>query len=186
MTQSKSDPKKLECIYNLIYPIGIPPYSWLKNDVPYIPLPARFSKMDTVRQYVPKTMIDSNSENKNKKCQAGFSNNIYFSTVGVPTAAPIGIETAMKVKFPQNAHLEKVHQLFEERPIWSKNAIIYKTQFTREQLKILLLAVAYNFKTGPWRNMWVKLGYDPREDINARKYQVLDYRLKATCKLYIF
>ncbi|GAB1862390.1 General transcription factor 3C polypeptide 5 [Camponotus japonicus] len=182
MTQSKSDPKKLECIYNLIYPIGIPPYAWLKNDVPYFLPPAAFSRMDTVQQYVPKIEIDSNLENiigKNKKCQAGFPNYIYFSTVGVPTAAPTGIETAMKVKFLQNAHLEQVRQLFEDRPIWSKNAIMYKTQFTSEQLKILLPAVAYHFTTGPWRIMWVKLGYDPREDINARKYQTLDYRLKA-------
>ncbi|XP_072749433.1 general transcription factor 3C polypeptide 5 [Anoplolepis gracilipes] len=182
MTQSKSDEKKLECIYNSIYPTGIPPYSWLKNDVPYFLPPAAFSRMDTMQQYIPKTEIDSNSENiigKNKKCQAGFPNYIYFSTLEVPTAAPKGIETAMKVKFLQNAHLEQVRQLFEERPIWSKNAIMYKTQFTSEQLKILLPSVAYYFMTGPWRIMWVKLGYDPRKDINARKYQTLDYRLKA-------
>ncbi|XP_070156549.1 general transcription factor 3C polypeptide 5 [Polyergus mexicanus] len=182
MTQSKSNPKKLECIYSSIYPIGIPPFSWLKNDVPYFLPPAAFSRMDTVQQYIPKTEIDSNSENiigKNKKCQAGFPNYIYFSTLGVPTAAPKGIETAMKVKFLQNAHLEQVRQLFEERPIWSKNAIMYKTQFTSEQLKILLPSVAYYFMNGPWRIMWVRLGYDPRKDINARKYQTLDYRLKA-------
>ncbi|KAL6422616.1 hypothetical protein ACFW04_010683 [Cataglyphis niger] len=182
MTQSKSNPKELECIYSSIYPTGIPPYSWLKNDVPYFLPPAAFSRMDTVQQYIPKTEIDSNSENiigKNKKCQAGFPNYIYFSTQGVPIAAPKGIETAMKVKFLQNAHLEQVRQLFEERPIWSKNAIMYKTQFTSEQLKILLPSVAYYFMTGPWRIMWVKLGYDPRKDINARKYQTLDYRLKA-------
>ncbi|XP_011698841.1 PREDICTED: general transcription factor 3C polypeptide 5 isoform X2 [Wasmannia auropunctata] len=182
MTQSRSDPRKLECIYDLIYPTGIPLYSWLKNDVPYFLPPAVFSRMDTIQQYIPKTEIDSNSENvigKNKKCQAGFHNYIYFSTSEVPAAAPKGIETAMKVKFLQNTHLEKVRQLFEERPIWSKNAIMYKTQFTSEQLKILLPSVAYYFMTGPWRIMWVKLGYDPRKDINARKYQTLDYRLKA-------
>ncbi|XP_012220563.2 general transcription factor 3C polypeptide 5 [Linepithema humile] len=183
MTQSKLNPKKLECIYSSIYPTGIPSYSWLKNDVPYFLPPAAFSRMDTIQQYIPKTEIDSNSENilgKNKKTsQAGFPSYIYFSTPEVPSAAPRGIETAMKVKFLQNAHLEQVRQLFEERPIWSKNAIMYKTQFTSEQLKILLPSVAYYFMTGPWRVMWVKLGYDPRKDTNARKYQTLDYRLKA-------
>lgn len=189
MTQSRSNPKKLECIYSLIYPTGIPLYSWLKNDVPYFLPPAVFSRMDTIQQYIPKTEIDSNPENvfgKNKKCQAGFPNYIYFSTSEVPTAAPKGIETAMRVKFLQNTHLEQVRQLFEERPIWSKNAIMYKTQFTSEQLKILLPSVAYYFMTGPWRIMWVKLGYDPRKDINARKYQTLDYRLKAMRKLHYF
>ncbi|EZA46895.1 hypothetical protein DMN91_005378 [Ooceraea biroi] len=182
MTQSRSDPRKLECIYSMIYPTGIPPYAWLKNDVPYFLPPAAFSRMDTVQQYVPKTAVDSSPENiigKSKKCQAGFPNYIYFSTADVPAAAPRGIETAMKVKFLHKLHLEQVRQLFEERPIWSKNAIMHKTQFTSEQLKILLPSVAYYFMTGPWRIMWVKLGYDPRKDINARKYQTLDYRLKA-------
>ncbi|XP_018404151.1 PREDICTED: general transcription factor 3C polypeptide 5 [Cyphomyrmex costatus] len=182
MTENRSNPKKLECIYSWIYPTGIPLYSWLKNDVPYFLPPAVFSRMDTVQQYIPKTEIDSNSDNvigTNKKSKAGFPSYVYFSTSEVPTAAPKGIETAMKVKFLQNTHLEQVRQLFEERPIWSKNAIMYKTRFTSEQLKILLPSVAYYFMTGPWRIMWVKLGYDPRKDINARKYQTLDYRLKA-------
>lgn len=182
MTQSRSDPKRLECIYDLIYPTGIPLKSWLKNDVPYFLPPAVFSRMDTIQQYIPKTEIDSNPENvigRNKKGHGGFPNYIYFSTSEVPAVAPKGIESAMKVKFLRNTHLERVHQLFEERPIWSKNAIMYKTQFSSEQLKILLPSVAYYFMTGPWRIMWVKLGYDPRKDINARKYQTLDYRLKA-------
>ncbi|XP_011059580.1 PREDICTED: general transcription factor 3C polypeptide 5 isoform X1 [Acromyrmex echinatior] len=182
MTQNRLNPKKLECIYSLIYPTGIPLYSWLKNDVPYFLPPAVFSRMDTVQQYIPKTETDSNSDNvigTNKKSKAGFPSYVYFSTSEVPTAAPKGIETAMKVKFLQNTHLEQVRQLFGERPIWSKNAIMYKTRFTSEQLKILLPSVAYYFMTGPWRIMWVKLGYDPRKDVNARKYQTLDYRLKA-------
>ncbi|KAH0946082.1 hypothetical protein HN011_007029 [Eciton burchellii] len=182
MTQSKSDPKQLECIYSMIYPTGIPSYSWLKNDVPYFLPPATFSRMDTVQQYVPKMATDSNAENiigKSKKCQGGFPNYIYFSTLNVPTTAPKGIEAAMRVKFLHKLHLEQVRRLFMERPIWSKNAIMHKTQFTYEQLKILLPSVAYYFMTGPWRIMWVKLGYDPRKDVNARKYQTLDYRLKA-------
>lgn len=182
MTPSKENPKVLECIYDKIYPIGIPPYSWLKNEVPYFLPPAAFSRVNSVQQYVPKTEISSLPENiigKNKKRRAGFTNFICFTTQGVPNKPPPGIETAMKVKFLQNIHLEKIRQMFEERPIWSKNAIIYNTRFTSEQLKILLPSVAYYFMTGPWRIMWVRLGYDPRKDITARKYQTLDYRLKA-------
>ncbi|CAK9799769.1 General transcription factor 3C polypeptide 5 [Anthophora quadrimaculata] len=182
MTQKKEDPKKLECIYDKIYPSHIPHYAWLRNDVPYFLPPAAFSRMDTVQQYVPKTEINSYPENvigKSRKRRAGFSNFIYFSTPEVPTKPPVGIETAMKVKFVQNAHLEQIRQIFEERPIWSKNAVMYKTKFSNDRLKILLPSVAYYFMTGPWKIMWVKLGYDPRKDISARKYQILDYRLKA-------
>ncbi|XP_014597812.1 PREDICTED: general transcription factor 3C polypeptide 5 isoform X2 [Polistes canadensis] len=182
MTEKKDNPKALESIYDKIHPTGIPPYSWLKNDVPYFLPPAAFSRMDSVHQYVPKTETNSLSENvigKNKKRRGGFVNFICFKTQGVPTKPPHGIETAMRVKFLQNMHLDKIRQMFEERPIWSKNAILYNTKFTTEQLKILLPSVAYYFITGPWRIMWIRLGYDPRKDITARKYQTLDYRLRA-------
>ncbi|XP_076625514.1 general transcription factor IIIC subunit l(2)37Cd [Colletes latitarsis] len=182
MTQSKADPKKLECIYDKICPTNIPHHSWLKNDVPYFLPPAAFSRMGTVQQYVPKTEVNSYPENiigKNRKRKTGFSNFIYFSTPEVPTKPPIGIETALKIKFVQTKHFELMHKIFEERPIWSKNAIMYETKFSNDRLKILLPSVAYYFMTGPWKIMWVKLGYDPREDISARKYQTLDYRLKA-------
>lgn len=33
---------------------------------------------------------------------------------------------------------------------------------------------------GPWRGSWVKYGYDPRKDPEARKYQILDFRVRHT------
>ncbi|XP_034175976.1 general transcription factor IIIC subunit l(2)37Cd [Osmia lignaria lignaria] len=182
MAPCKDDPKTLKCIYDQIYPHNIPHYSWLKNDVLYFLPPAAFSRMDTVQQYAPKTEVNSYPDNvigKRRKRKAGFSNFIYFSTPEVPTKPPAGIETAMKVKFVRNADFERMREIFEERPIWSKNALMYKTKFSNDRLKILLPAVAYYFVTGPWKIMWVKLGYDPRKDTSARKYQTLDYRLKA-------
>ncbi|XP_043497307.1 general transcription factor 3C polypeptide 5 [Polistes fuscatus] len=182
MTEKKDNPKKLECVYDKIHPIGIPSYSWLKNDVPYFLPPAAFSRMDSVHKYKPKTETNSLSENvigKNKKHRGGFVNYICFNTQGVPTKPPHGIEAAIRVKFLQKTHIDKIREMFKERPIWSKNAILYNTNFSTEQLKILLPYVAYYFITGPWRIMWIRLGYDPRTDITARKYQTLDYRLRA-------
>ncbi|XP_033327286.2 general transcription factor IIIC subunit l(2)37Cd [Megalopta genalis] len=182
MTPSKENPKKLEYIYDKIHPSNIPRYSWLKNDAPYFLPPAAFSRMDTIQQYVPRTETSSCPDNiigKSTKRKAGFSNFIYFSTPEVPSKPPAGIETAMKVKFVQNTHYQQIRKLFEERPIWSKSAVIYQTKFSHDRLKILLPSVAYYFMTGPWKIMWVKLGYDPRKDVAARKYQTLDYRLKS-------
>jgi general transcription factor 3C polypeptide 5 (transcription factor C subunit 1) len=69
--------------------------------------------------------------------------------------------------------------MFDERPVWSKNALMYVTKYTSAQLKYLLPAVAYYFVTGPWRIMWVRFGYDPRVDVTSLKYQTLDYRLRT-------
>jgi general transcription factor 3C polypeptide 5 (transcription factor C subunit 1) len=166
--------------------VGLPPFSWLKNEVPYFLPPAAFSRMDSVQQYTPKTEVLNSDTHyvigKTRKRRAGFSNFISFNTPYVPTSPPKGIETAMKVKFLQKSHVEKMHKAFEDRPIWSKTALMYVTKYSNEQLKILLPSVAYYFMTGPWRITWVRLGYDPRKDPEAKKYQTLDYRLKAMRK----
>jgi len=47
-----------------------------------------------------------------------------------------------------------------------------------ERLKFMLPALAYYFTTGPWRNQWVRFGYDPRTDPTAAMYQTLDYRVR--------
>ena len=31
-----------------------------------------------------------------------------------------------------------------------------------------LPAVAYRFSGGPWRNLWIRYGYDPRKDDTSR------------------
>ena len=36
--------------------------------------------------------------------------------------------------------------------------------------------------TGPWRSLWVRLGYDPRKIPEAKKYQVLDFRIRCSSK----
>lgn len=150
--------------------------------MPYFLPPAAFSRMDSVQQYAPKTEVTSDIHyviGKTRKRRAGFSNFISFNTDYVPTNAPKGIETALRVKFLNAAHVEKMRKVFEDRPIWSKTALMYVTKFSNEQLKVLLPTVAYYFMTGPWRITWVRLGYDPRKDPDAKKYQTLDYRLKA-------
>ncbi|XP_046604325.1 general transcription factor 3C polypeptide 5 isoform X2 [Neodiprion virginianus] len=124
LTPSAVDCGENECIYDSIFPVGLPPYSWLKTKVPYFLPPAAFSRMDNVQLYVPKTGKDALSGSaigKTRKRRGGFSNFVNFHTRDIPSEPP----------------------------------------------------------KGPWRIMWVRLGYDPRKDPAARIYQTLDYRLKA-------
>ena len=74
--------------------------------------------------------------------------------------------------------LDDLRRLFEERPIWSKNAIKCKLDIAPDKLKLMLPVVAYYFLTGPWRSLWVRLGYDPRIDPSAKKYQLVDFRIR--------
>lgn len=45
-----------------------------------------------------------------------------------------------------------------------------------------LPSVAYRFSKGPWRMLWIKFGYDPREDRNAGKFQIIQYRPPSSAK----
>jgi general transcription factor 3C polypeptide 5 (transcription factor C subunit 1) len=61
----------------------------------------------------------------------------------------------------------------------SKNALAAKAQISPDRLKFIIPAVAYYFTTGPWRNLWIRFGYDPRKDRSSAKYQSLDYRVRV-------
>ena len=41
----------------------------------------------------------------------------------------------------------------------------------------LLALVAYNVTSGPFKTLWVKLGYDPRQDPSSKRYQCFDFRV---------
>ena len=68
--------------------------------------------------------------------------------------------------------------IWKERPVWSKNALSAITSIPADRLKLILPVVAFYFTTGPWRNQWVKFGYDPRLEQSAASHQTLDYRVR--------
>ncbi|KAI0829373.1 RNA polymerase III transcription factor IIIC subunit-domain-containing protein [Trametes gibbosa] len=76
--------------------------------------------------------------------------------------------------------LSRLQELFQERPVWTRAAIF--NQFTQMEVrdiinsKYLLPLVSYVFEDGPWRDTYVRLGYDPRQDPDARFYQRLYFR----------
>ncbi|NXI57343.1 TF3C5 factor, partial [Chloroceryle aenea] len=73
-------------------------------------------------------------------------------------------------------------QLFEVRPVWSRNAVKANISVHPDKLKLLLPYLAYYMLTGPWRSLWVRFGYDPRKHPEAKIYQVLDFRIRCGMK----
>ncbi|KAI0751283.1 RNA polymerase III transcription factor IIIC subunit-domain-containing protein [Daedaleopsis nitida] len=76
--------------------------------------------------------------------------------------------------------LNRLDELFQERPVWTRTAIFNQFQpiEVREIInsKYLLPLVSYVFEDGPWRDTYVRFGYDPRQDPDARFYQRLYFR----------
>ena len=65
--------------------------------------------------------------------------------------------------------------MFEDRPIWLRTRIIRTLDDELEIesnyiLKKMLAGIAYNYKDGPWKNAYVRIGYDPRQDVFSMKY----------------
>jgi general transcription factor 3C polypeptide 5 (transcription factor C subunit 1) len=203
--QPETKSSKTECIYEKILPPELPPSNWLETNeaknMDQFLLPVRFSHHDSSQM---KLNVDTSDKNEPKLNLKGIAstpskvnpkqqksvcrifgkvrqqNSIFvnFKDKEIPTRP---LESAVKLSKHRNLEerIERVRQLFEERPIWTKAAIRYNTGLTDEHTKIILPVVAYYFINGPWRISWVKFGYDPRKDPTARIYQTLDYRIRT-------
>ncbi|KAJ9467528.1 General transcription factor 3C polypeptide 5 [Diplonema papillatum] len=82
--------------------------------------------------------------------------------------------------------LPKVRELFEKRPVWSRTALsLVLSPLARDishLLRLLLPPVSYTYSTGPYRCLYIRLGYNVREppkegEIHPVCYELIDIRL---------
>ncbi|KAL9233143.1 hypothetical protein vseg_008174 [Gypsophila vaccaria] len=82
-----------------------------------------------------------------------------------------------------------VCKLFDERPIWPRNAIFERLgkmgfKVGDHTLKRLLFRSAYYFGSGPFHRFWIRKGYDPRKHPESRIYQRMVYRVPPSLRGY--
>lgn len=78
-------------------------------------------------------------------------------------------------------------RLFEERPIWAKLTLLDRLAdlgvvITDAHVKRLLFRTGYYFGYGPFRTLWIRNGYDPRNAPESRMYQMMDFRIPRTLR----
>lgn len=181
-----------QSIYEDVYFNKLVESSWLESPSPLFLPPAAFSRMDCPQDY------QYRRETSNDKATLGTPYNIIgrtrqrrshhaiFVTFDVETVPDKPRDIAvnqLKVKFIGSEDTKEVKALFEQRPLWSKNALHALTGISTERLKFILPTVSYYFTTGPWRNQWVKFGYDPRRERSSAKYQTMDYRVRLQVRI---
>uniref|UniRef100_A0A1I7UMN2 General transcription factor 3C polypeptide 5 n=1 Tax=Caenorhabditis tropicalis TaxID=1561998 RepID=A0A1I7UMN2_9PELO len=66
-----------------------------------------------------------------------------------------------------------LRELFEERPMWTRIGILYRTRIDDNLLRSILQKYAFYIQSGPWGRLWCKFGYDPRTDRGGGRYQTL-------------
>eukprot|EP01132_Coremiostelium_polycephalum_P003733 gene3733-4652_t len=149
-------------------------------------LPPIFSRIDYPQKYMfkqnPLATFDPNSRTFKLRTKK-VSNFVTVTHINEPTP----IEPNQK---PPNFFNEHTFQttfnilktLFEQRPMWLP---IPLTDYVCKQggyhfcIKQLLPSVAYHFTNGPWRNCWVRFGYDPRIQPESKVFQIVDLRLDS-------
>jgi len=187
LPMQKDADSKLVSIYPEVYFQNLVGSSWTEKEAPLFIPPAVFSRMDTPQeyQYRRETSTDKSAtgtpHNIIGRTRQRRSHHAIFVTYDVDKIpdSPRDIALSqMKIKFIDKERFATVESKFEERPIWSKNALHALTRIASDRLKFILPALAYYFTTGPWRNQWIRFGYDPRLDPSASSLQTLDYRVR--------
>ncbi|PWA26515.1 hypothetical protein CCH79_00000675, partial [Gambusia affinis] len=171
--------------------------AFFAQDVPYFLPPAIFSRLDSPVDYfyrpdaVQKLMsslplpVSKNFIGLNRARRPHNAIFVSFTDPAVPTEC---LEAArvnwgrLCLKEQDLESEEKVKKMFESRPIWSRNALKANLDLHPDKLKLLLPVYAYYMVTGPWRSLWVRLGYDPRKTTESKKYQMLDFRIRVSSK----
>ncbi|CAL8464879.1 g4414 [Coccomyxa elongata] len=102
---------------------------------------------------------------------------INFQAVNVlPPLPDAGAEKGGLYK-DQKAVLTEFSALLAQRPVWTSAALKERVSgFTDVEFEWMLPRIAYIFRNGPWRGLWVRRGFDPRSDSSSRMYQALEYR----------
>uniref|UniRef100_A0A7E4V129 General transcription factor 3C polypeptide 5 n=1 Tax=Panagrellus redivivus TaxID=6233 RepID=A0A7E4V129_PANRE len=64
-------------------------------------------------------------------------------------------------------------RLFDERPMWTRPALLAETGLDDGLLKAILPKFAFYVLSGPFGRCWCRFGYDPRKDPAAKAYQTI-------------
>ncbi|CAE6365321.1 unnamed protein product [Rhizoctonia solani] len=155
--------------------IRIPAFSLKQNPMSVIHSTVDPRTGEETRRYIHKHRI------KGSLAPAAIS----WDSETVPTSPPQQIIDAKSQAKPHL--LAKLKQLFEQRPVWSRIALI--NQFPAlegreiQNTKAHIGLVAYTFSDGAWRDTLLRFGYDPRKDPQARllrgSYQRVYFRNTA-------
>ncbi|KAI5091486.1 general transcription factor 3C polypeptide 5 [Silurus meridionalis] len=174
-----SKPEKKE-FFDRSVPLFLPPpiFSRLDNPMEYYYRPDVVHREGNTLHLLSK----ENLIGPNRARRAHNAIFVNFEDKTVPTEPLEAAKTNWQKTAMHHSDLkaeEEMRELFERRPIWSRNAVKANINIHPEKLKLLLPFLAYYMLTGPWRSLWVRFGYDPRKDPKAKIYQVLDFRIRC-------
>ncbi|GFS15985.1 general transcription factor 3C polypeptide 5 [Elysia marginata] len=152
-------------------PLFLPPLIFSRRQ---IPVPFQFEDDTPVSRNLD--VIETE-----RKTRFVGSIHVTFDHSSVPTEPHPDTQLCLE-KLPENQRetgLVAVRKLFEERPLWSRAGVEVNIEPRyRQYIKFLLPMVAFYFTNGAWKNLWCKLGHDPRKIPASKVYQTVDFRIR--------
>ena len=166
-------------------------YDSIKNDVTYEKLPTAkdlsenkdkartplflppmaFSRTDTVQDYYfrreardVKTSADLPLNIIGRTRQRRSLHNCFltFDAETVPDKPNAAAIQQLKNNGIELKYIDLIKAYFNDQKMWLKSELSHKSKVPEKFLKFILPVIAYYFSSGPWRNQWIKFGYDPR------------------------
>ena len=133
-----------------------------------------------VKTYVQKNMNDYAAHRAKERSKSqSHATHIKFEDE-VPMHKPkIDLKLRGENKRRGDVYIKELDALFKARPCWSKKMIENTGKFRGGEYLLLqvLPKVAYHYLSGPWKGTWIRYGYDPSKDPNARYLQQINVRV---------
>ncbi|KAK6015715.1 vesicle transport v-SNARE protein [Ostertagia ostertagi] len=148
-------------------PLFLPPYQFSRYNTPSTKMLCRESDF-TLEKIRKKTGHGQNLRLERKALSVTVQANDPFPTAPSEEAV---LDADFRCKNEEPHRM--LAALFRERPMWTRNAIAYKTGLDDNLLKTLLQKYAFYIQSGPWGRLWCRFGYDPRTDPESMLYQTL-------------
>lgn len=76
--------------------------------------------------------------------------------------------------------IAELKALFDTRPMWTRRGIVDSLGGDSYSLKYAIPYVAYTWRQGPWRDVYARFGYDPRQNSEGAKYQSVFFTVTKT------
>jgi general transcription factor 3C polypeptide 5 (transcription factor C subunit 1) len=176
------DPDGHQQEFNANAPLRILPTTFTRFDMPvdyYFKNGANYKHPDTIE--ARDRRVKDSQIGRIRRSRAAAAVTVTWSMLsGQPVPAdvrPDALEAYEKEVLDKNL-LQRVQQLFDEHPIYTRNKLLYLLECSSSELRFVLPLVAYSITDGPFRKSWSRLGFNPRTESSSLKYQVMDFRVK--------
>ncbi|KAI2807345.1 hypothetical protein RDWZM_006046 [Blomia tropicalis] len=115
-----------------------------------------------------------------RKSRRMFGTFVKWEDVDLPMSLPQEYKDRIHVNAYEDPLAKTLQQLFEQRPIWSRLALLVQTKCRYTKLKYFLPIYSFWYLNGPFRNLWVRYGFNPKEERSSKIYQSIDCRYRGT------